>query len=84
MEILDLGPEWFAFIRRSQDGQETIACLFNLTDSEQKLPARQLHAGLGRVSETRDLLGGETVATGPRRLLRLPPYFGRWLLVPGA
>lgn len=83
MEILDLGPEWFAFIRRSRGGQETIACLFNLTGTEQKIPARRLHAGLGRAGETRDLLAGATVATGPRRLLRLPPYFGRWLIVPG-
>ena len=81
MEVLDLGPEFFGFVRRSRDGQETIVCVFNLTADEAKLPFRQLHPVLGKAGEARDLLSGESLATGPRRLLRMPSYFGRWLIV---
>ncbi|MCB1232579.1 MAG: hypothetical protein KDN19_20190 [Verrucomicrobiae bacterium] len=81
MKVLDLGPGIFAFLRHSVDGQETIACVFNLTPEPAKVKGADLHPRLAKSGEARDLLSGEAIAIGPRRTVSLPPYWGRWLLV---
>lgn len=80
MEVLDLGTGIFAFVRSSSDGQEKIACVFNLTPEPVKVKPGELDSSLTKAGETRDLLSGETIVTGPRKTITLPAYWGRWIL----
>ena len=78
MVVRDLGTDLFAFVRTSLDGQEKIACLFNLTERSIKIRLGDLHPDLAKTGEARDLLSGELLATGPRKTLTLPSYWAQW------
>ena len=78
-EILSLNPSVFGFVRTSQDGAETIVCLFNFTTKEQKLPYPKIHSAFAHAGTARELLSSTTVKTGPKRTLTLAPYQAVWL-----
>ena len=81
MKILDLGPELFAFVRENADADETIVCAFNFTPAIRKVRFADLHAGLAKTGEHRDILNGRKIESGPRRSLKLKPYHATWIQV---
>lgn len=79
--ILDLGQSLFCLVRTSPNGDETVICVFNVTEAEQKIPLRELHPAFENTGSCRDLLNANTLKTGPRRHLVLAPYHAYWLAV---
>lgn len=75
--VHSIGAGWFAFERRSVDGEQRILCLHNLTAQEQKLDTRQLSA-LGLDGKATDLLNGKSLSIG-KRALKVRPYQSLWL-----
>ena len=76
MYTLHVGDEVFAFWRQSQKREQSIFCLFNISDSEQHVALSTLNLVLNE--EWRDLLSCETVAPG-QAMLTLSPYQAIWL-----
>lgn len=83
MEVLDLGPDLFAFVRTSPGGQEIIVCVFNLTPEKKLVPMRDLHPLLAQEDreECRDILSAQGVPAGPEAELEMRPYHAFWLAV---
>ncbi|MBN1403465.1 MAG: hypothetical protein JW942_03230 [Opitutales bacterium] len=82
MRVHDIGADYFAFSRHSQDGQESILCVFNLTDKERKIPIARLEAlGLPQTGSARDIFSASTLRMGPNRNITLAPYQPAWLML---
>ncbi len=81
MTVIDLGTSLFGFLRTSPRGEEQIACVFNLTNKEQKVNLALLHPKLGQEGDCRDILNAVNVKTAPGRSCVLKPYQARWVVV---
>ena len=78
-QILDFGPEIFAFMRTARNASQVVLCLFNITGQQQSLAMKDLDPRLAREGTCRDILNGTTFTCGSSRRLRLPPYRALWL-----
>lgn len=70
--VLDLGDELFAILRKTDCMEDSVVCLFNLTDKPQMV---MLPVGLMEFS--RDLLSGMLL---DEQGIRLEPYQSMWLV----
>ncbi len=88
MQVLDLGPALFAFVRTAQDGGRSVLCLHNVSDRAQVTSVELRDYGTGANaevanSEVLDLISGERFGLDEsgRLSLTMRPYQVRWLLV---
>lgn len=78
-EIIDRGPDWFVIRRHSKAGEQSVTCLYNLTEKAKQLTPdflRQLNHGEGRYH---DIVSGKTLSLG-KKASRLRPYQFLWLV----
>ncbi|WP_440589888.1 sugar phosphorylase [Pseudoalteromonas pernae] len=73
---LHLGEHIFGFWRQSADRQQSLFCLFNISDRVQSLGLGDLN--LVNMQPWRDLISGETF-TNMEHILELQPYQAVWL-----
>jgi len=81
MKVVNLGAAVFGFLRTSPMGEEEIACVFNLTNMDQKVDLSLLHPKLGEVGSCRDILSAMSLKTVPGGSFTLKPYQARWLVI---
>lgn len=79
MRLLDLGPQLFAFERRSTGGEERLMALFNVTSKNCELDVSQLGECWSGLKGCRDLLSGKKIRFGVRRRLKVKPFQAFWL-----
>lgn len=83
MRTLDIGPEYFCFIRTAIDASEHVLCIFNFTPEARKIPMSQFaDFGLTTASSTvRELISAQSLKIGARRNLTFNPYQPMWLSI---
>lgn len=80
MEVLDLGPGIFSFLRTSRTGVEKILCLFNLTSTPQEVNWIDCFPGTKSRDHVRELLSNKRVGA-KHGSLDLKPFHASWLMV---
>lgn len=83
MEVLDLGPGIFAFLRTSRTEAERVLCLFNLTGQPQEVRWADCFPHVKEQPGVRELLGRRQIRPKKGRLV-LKPFFSYWLMIQGA
>lgn len=79
-KVLSLSEQVFALVRRSPDGEQTVAALTNVTSRPQTVTLRRGEVGKGWAAAWREILSGAEYQTGGDALeIRLPPYQVCWL-----
>ena len=73
---LHLGEQIFAFWRQSRKREQSVFCIYNISNQHQDISLRSIN--LVETNEWRDLLSGETLDQ-PDRTLSLPPYRFLWI-----
>jgi sucrose phosphorylase len=82
MEVLDFGTGVFGFVRTSRTGVEKVLCLFNMTETRQRVSWEDCFPGAKPKDAVRELLSGN-LAKPQRGKLVLEPYYGYWLMIKG-
>jgi sucrose phosphorylase len=80
MDVLDLGPGIFAFMRTSRTGAQKVLCLFNLTSTAQEVKWIDCFPGTRSRDHVRELLSNKRVGAKHGRLM-LKPFHASWLMV---
>nr|WP_245962608.1 alpha-amylase family glycosyl hydrolase [Umboniibacter marinipuniceus] len=73
---LQLGPGLFGFWRQSSDRNQSIFCLFNLTNTDQSIPVSELNLVL--LSDWFDLISKAPIEAGTGEL-EFKPYGFKWI-----
>jgi len=80
MEVLDLGPDLFGFVRTSPLGNERILCLFNFTSRPVERTWKSIFPPFAESVSRRELLSNRLIKTGPRRKVTIPPFYALWVV----
>jgi sucrose phosphorylase len=80
MQVLDLGPGIFAFMRTSRTKAERILCLFNLTSKPRNVPWADCFPGIKSRDQVRELLSNKRVGAKAGKVT-LQPFYASWLMV---
>lgn len=78
-EILDLGDSIFGLVRSSQDGNQTIVCLYNFLPQSNPVKFKDGHPQWFSSAKAKDLITGGEIVWGSKDL-ELRPYQALWLL----
>ena len=78
-EILDLGDSIFGLVRSSQDGNQTIVCLYNFSPQSNPVKFKDGHPQWFSSAKAKDLITGGEIVWGSKDL-ELRPYQALWLL----
>jgi glycosidase len=78
-KILDLGDSIFGLVRSSEDGNQTIVCLYNFLPVSNPVKFEDDHPSWFSSAKAKDLITGGEIAWGNKGL-ELRPYQALWLL----
>ena len=78
-KILDLGDSIFGLVRSSEDGNQTIVCLYNFLPVPSPVKFKDGHPSWFASAKAKDLITGGEIEWGNKGL-ELRPYQALWLL----
>ena len=78
-EILDLGDSIFGLVRSSQDGNQSIICLYNFLPRSNPVKFKEGYQAWFSSAKAKDLISGGEIEWGANGL-ELRPYQALWLL----
>jgi len=82
MTVYRIAKELFVLSRTSTDGEETVYCLFNLSDKQQSISNARAKKLLNKSTVYHEILSARTV-TIEKNPLALKPYQAMWLVPRG-
>ena len=82
MTVYSIASELFVLSRTSTDGEETVYCLFNLSDQEQSISHSKAKNLLNKSTVYHEILSARTVNI-EKKPITLRPYQAMWLVPRG-